>query len=65
MDFDMKKHGHVYERHLDTFMGYWITVFRFAQLIYLMVLMVLLLIYTTDVLLNRFDLNANELYDEY
>lgn len=40
-------------------------MFRFAQLIYLMVLMVLLLIYTLDVLLNRFNLNANELYDEY
>ena len=46
-------------------MGTWILVFRFVQLFYLMVLMILLLIYTIDVLLNRFDLDANELYEEY
>jgi len=46
-------------------MGYWVTIFRFMQLFYLLCLMILLFIYTIDVLLNRFDLDVDSLYKEY
>lgn len=51
--------------HRETFMSYWITTFRFLQLCYLMILMTLLIIYTIVVLVDRFEVDATELFQEY
>ena len=63
--YDYEIHGHIYKTHRETFISHWFTVFRFMQLLYLMILMILLIIYTIIVLFDRFELNANELYEEY